>query len=53
MKLYPLTLKNFRGYNIETILLNQHIIDYAKEELKNIDIHLTSSPHRVAANYLY
>lgn len=43
---------NYRGQGLG-VLLVQHVIGYAKEELRNVDIHLTSSPHRVAANKLY
>ena len=35
------------------VLLVQHLIDYARRELGYVDLHLTSSPHRVAANRLY
>lgn len=43
---------NYRGQGLG-VLLVQHVIEYAKSELRNVDIHLTSSPHRVAANKLY
>lgn len=42
----------YRGQGLG-VLLMQHVIDYAKLELKNVDIHLTSRPHRVAANKPY
>ena len=35
------------------ILLIQYVIEFAKKELQNVDIYLTSSPQRVAANKLY
>jgi ribosomal protein S18 acetylase RimI-like enzyme len=31
----------------------EHLIDYARTELKEVDIYLTSRPQRVAANELY
>lgn len=31
----------------------EYIIDFARHELGDVDIHLTSSPRRVAANDLY
>lgn len=34
-------------------LLGQHVIDYARRELGNVDLYLTSRPERVAANELY
>lgn len=33
--------------------LMEHLIDYARENLGDIDLHLTSHPTRVAANALY
>ena len=33
--------------------LMEHILRYAARELGNVDLHLTSRPHRVAANALY
>ena len=33
--------------------LMEHVIAYAHKELGNVDLHLTSRPHRVAANELY
>ena len=41
-----------RGQGLGRLLM-QHVIEFAKTELRNVDIHLTSSPHRVAANKLY
>ena len=43
---------SYRGQGLGRMLM-QHVIEYAKTELHNVDIHLTSSPHRVAANQLY
>lgn len=42
----------YRGQGLGKKLM-EHVIEYAKTELKNVDIHLTSRPHRVAANKLY
>ena len=42
----------YRGQGLGELLI-QHVIEYARYELQNVDIHLTSSPHRVAANKLY
>ncbi|MBR5033703.1 MAG: GNAT family N-acetyltransferase [Bacteroidales bacterium] len=42
----------FRGQHLGRALLD-HIISYARAELAPVDIHLTSRPHRVAANALY
>ena len=33
--------------------LMEHLIEYAKNELGDVSLHLTSRPHRVAANELY
>jgi len=33
--------------------LMEHVIDYAKNELAPIELHLTSNPKRVSANALY
>lgn len=41
-----------RGQHIGRKLM-EHIIDFARRELGNVDLHLTSSPRRVAANNLY
>ncbi len=42
----------YRGQGLGELLV-QHVIEYARHDLGNVDIHLTSSPHRVAANKLY
>ena len=42
----------YRGQGLGKKLM-EHVIDYAKRELRDVDIHLTSRPHRVAANKLY
>ena len=34
-------------------LLMEHIIAFSKDELQQVDLHLTSNPRRVAANELY
>ena len=41
-----------RGQHIGRTLM-EHIINYARRELGDVDLHLTSSPRRVAANNLY
>lgn len=41
-----------RGQHIGKKLM-EHIIDFARRELGDVDLHLTSSPRRVAANNLY
>ena len=41
-----------RGQHIGKKLM-EHIIDFARRELGSVDLHLTSRPHRVAANNLY
>ncbi len=41
-----------RGQHIGRKLM-EHIIDFARRELGDVDLHLTSQPHRVAANQLY
>lgn len=41
-----------RGQHIGRMLM-EHIIDFARRELGDVDLHLTSSPRRVAANNLY
>ena len=41
-----------RGEHIGRLLM-EHLIGYARKELGRVDIHLTSRPHRVAANALY
>ena len=42
----------YRGQGLGELLV-QYVIEFARRELRNVDIHLTSSPHRVAANKLY
>lgn len=44
--------KEYRGLGFGKILM-EHVIDYARQELRNVTIHLTSNPNRVAANELY
>ena len=41
-----------RGKHIGRELM-EHIIDFARRELGDVELHLTSSPRRVAANNLY
>ncbi len=41
-----------RGQHIGRKLM-EHIIDFARRELRDMDLHLTSSPRRVASNNLY
>ena len=41
-----------RGRHIGRALI-EHIIGFARRELAPVEIHLTSRPHRVAANALY
>ena len=41
-----------RGQHIGRKLM-EHIIDFARRELGDVELHLTSNPRRVAANYLY
>lgn len=41
-----------RGQHIGRKLM-EHIINFARRELGDVDLHLTSSPQRVAANNLY
>lgn len=41
-----------RGRHIGRKLMD-HIIDYARRELGDVELHLTSNPRRVAANNLY
>ena len=41
-----------RGQHIGRKLM-EYIIDFARRELGDVDLHLTSSPRRVAANNLY
>ena len=42
----------FRGQGLGKLLM-EHVIAYAKTQLHQVDLHLTSRPHRVAANALY
>lgn len=42
----------FRGQHIGRKLMD-FIIDFARRELGDVDLHLTSRPQRVAANNLY
>lgn len=42
----------YRGRGLG-LLLMKHLIEYAKTELHDVTLHLTSSPHRVAANKMY
>lgn len=42
----------FRGQHIGRMLMD-FIIDFARRELGDVDLHLTSRPQRVAANNLY
>ena len=41
-----------RGQGIGRMLM-EHLIDYSRRELGDVDLHLTSRPHRVKANELY
>lgn len=43
---------SYRGQGLGRLLL-EHVIDFARQELGNVDLHLTSRPERVAANELY
>lgn len=45
-------LSSYRGQQLGRRLM-EHLIDYARTELKEVDIYLTSRPQRVAANGLY
>lgn len=45
-------LSSYRGQGLGKRLM-EHLIDYARENLGDIDLHLTSHPTRVAANALY
>lgn len=42
----------YRGQGLGMLLVKR-VIEYAKRELRDVDIHLTSRPFRVAANMLY
>lgn len=45
-------LSSCRGQHIGKALM-EYLIEYAKRELKEVNLHLTSNPKRVAANELY
>ena len=45
-------LSSSRGQHLGKALM-EHLIGYACRELKDVDLHLTSHPTRVAANKLY
>ena len=45
-------LSSYRGKHIGKDLM-EHLIDYARNNLGTVDLHLTSRPCRVAANGLY
>ena len=45
-------LSSCRGRHLGRMLM-EHLIDYARERLGNVDLHLTSRPQREAANALY
>lgn len=45
-------LSTYRGQHLGRRLM-EHLIDYAHHELGDVDLYLTSRPHRVAANSLY
>ena len=45
-------LSSYRGRQLGRRLM-EHLINYAKTELQEVDIYLTSRPQRVAANELY
>lgn len=45
-------LNDYRGRGISRALM-EHVIAYASRELKDVELHLTSHPSRVAANALY
>lgn len=42
----------YRGQGLGRKLL-EHVIGFARQELADVDLHLTSRPQRVAANALY
>lgn len=42
----------YRGQGLGKLLM-EHVIEFARRELGDVDVHLTSRPHRVAANELY
>lgn len=43
---------NYRGHGLGRRLL-EYMIAYTKEQMKDIDLHLTSNPNRKVANCLY
>lgn len=45
-------LSTYRGQGLGRVLM-EHLIDYARKELVKVDIQLTSSPFRLAANGMY
>lgn len=45
-------LSTYRGQHLGRRLM-EHVIDYARRELGDVDLYLTSRPYRVAANSLY
>lgn len=45
-------LSTYRGHGLGRVMM-EHLIDYARKELVKVDIQLTSSPFRVAANGMY
>ena len=45
-------LSTYRGQGFGRVLM-EHLIDFARKELVNVDIQLTSRPNRVAANEMY
>lgn len=45
-------LSTYRGQHLGRRLM-EYVIDYARRELGEVDLYLTSRPHRVAANRLY
>ena len=45
-------LLTYRGRGLGRVLM-KHLISYARKELVKVDIQLTSSPFRVAANGMY
>lgn len=45
-------LSSYHGQHLGKELVN-YMIDYARKELVNVGLYLTSFPHRIAANRLY
>ena len=45
-------LSTYRGQHLGRRLM-EHVIDFARRELGEVDLYLTSRPYRVAANSLY